>query len=223
MGLKSFFIKDSEGEKQKTNVETTPSTKPAEQSIPMPQFTPPTTTTTNSIGEVDESGLRHLWEVLAERNLPGPDYLEIRNFAESLRVTGDPVDKRMQSAFLMLRAQNPDFSKDVLLKSVETYKTFINEEKHSGQLQFEAMKKEKIGDREEIISSIQSEIERKLQEIEEIKKEVEAMKGNVETIKQEIQASTSEINSKEQKFNATFDFFVNVLEEDKKIINNLNI
>lgn len=219
MDFKSFFIKEDEGEKQKVEKKT--------------DVTPIQTTTTNVtpspvqsstvISEVDEAGLKHLWEVLADRNLPGPDYLEIRNFSESLRATGDPIEKRMQSAFLMLKAQHPDFSKDVLLKSIETYRAFISEEKKDGQSQFEAKRLEKIGNKESVISNTELEIEKRQSQIEELKRSIEEMKSSINSIKQEIQVSTEEINREEQKFKATFDFFMNVLDNDVKIINNLNI
>lgn len=219
MDFKSFFIKEDEGEKQKvekkTNVTPTQTTT---------TVTPSTVqSSTVQVNEVDEAGLKHLWEVLADRNLPGPDYLEIRNFSESLRATGDPIEKRMQAAFLMLKAQHPGFSKNVLLKSIETYRAFISEEKQDGQSQFEAKRLEKIGNKESIISNTELEIEKRLNQIEELKKSVEEMRSSINSIKQEIQVSTEEINKEEQKFKATFDFFMSVLDNDVKIINNLNI
>lgn len=216
MDFKSFFIKDEGEQKVEKKTEVTPTQTTT-------TVIPSTTQYSTVINEVDEAGLKHLWEVLADRNLPGPNYLEIRNFSESLRATGDPIEKRMQSAFLMLKAQHPEFSKDVLLKSIETYRAFISEEKQDGQSQFEAKRLEKIGNKESVISNTELEIEKRQGQIEELKKSIEEMKASINSIKQEIQVSTEEINKEEQKFRATFDFFMNVLDNDVKIINNLNI
>lgn len=83
MGFKDFFIKPEE--ERQENVK--PQQKVEQELIT--QVQPQVFIKNQEVtAEVDEAGLRHLWEVPASRNLPGPDLLEVKNFAESLKATG---------------------------------------------------------------------------------------------------------------------------------------
>lgn len=86
-----------------------------------------------NITETNETIVKNLWQVLIDKNLLGPDYLEVKNTAAALQTMNLPLDKCHEAAFRTLNAPNPDFTKQKLLDSIDTYIDFIKQEQSDGK------------------------------------------------------------------------------------------
>ena len=91
MGLKELFIKEEPQQEQNTAPVTPKEVAPTTDNI-MPVSVPPVVqgaTPANS-GIVDEETVRKLWDMIIQKNLPGPDYLEFKNnMAGLVEITPD--------------------------------------------------------------------------------------------------------------------------------------
>lgn len=229
INLRSIFFKDEEDEEPQNEQSTIPvrevpqQSQPQAPAQPQQQSQPTAYVQPTDTSDVNENIIRKMWEILADRNLPGPDMLEVKNYAASLESTGLPLEKRYEAAFLMLKSQYPDFSKDTLLKSVDTYISYVNEEFGNGKQQFQNKRNEKVGKKEEGIARLTKENEETAKKIEELKIKLEKNMANIDNMKKEIETANAEIAHEEAVFNNTFSHFIKTLEKDKQTMSNLNI
>lgn len=173
--------------------------------------------------EINVEFKRRLWDIIKERNLPGPDMLEVKNFADSLKSTELSLEKRYEAAFLMLRSQYPDFTKESLLKSIDTYISFISQEHNNGKGQFEEKKNLLIKDKGTKVEDLKNQSQKFLEQIEELKQKHEAAQAEIVKLQEEIEESTRSIAHEEAVFNNTFNNFIEGLEKEKVLMSKLNI
>ena len=123
MGFKDFFIKEEEptagGNVQQQQVE--PQSVQIETSTFVGQPTVAPQVGTLQTSEVSEAIVKSLWQVLIDKNLPGPDYLEVKNNASALQEMNLPMEKCYEAGFRTLKASYPNFTKEALLASIDTY------------------------------------------------------------------------------------------------------
>lgn len=174
-------------------------------------------------GEVSENAMRQLWQIMADRNLPGPDMLELKNFAASLESTGMPRDKRYEAAFLMLSSQYPNFSKATLLASVDTYIGYVKEELQNGRQQFNEKKQTLIGDQLNKLESMKQEAVSLKAQIEALQKRYDELQNSINNMNDEISNSTKNIAHDEEVFNNTINHFIDSLEDEKVVMSKLNV
>ena len=130
-----------------------------------------TPVSTMSTNDINENIVKDLWNVILNKNLPGPDYLEVVNSAAKLESMGLPEDKRYEAAFKMLTASYPNFTKDDLLSSIDTYIGFIQEELVEGKKQCQEKRAANIGDRQMRIQQLNEHANSILLEIEKLQQE----------------------------------------------------
>lgn len=242
MGLRDLFFKDDDSNKPKKSVSGSdgdrPQPKPATDTVANNTSAPQSggqqdvhinpdlllkDSTVSPTGEVSEGAMKQLWQIMADRNLPGPDMLELKNFAASLESTGIPLEKRYEAAFLMLSSQYPNFSKATLLASVDTYIGFVKEEQQNGRYQFNQKKQVMIGDQLSSLEGMKQECAALKAQIEELQKKYDALQAEIEKSTSQISDATKNIAHDEEVFNNTIEHFVATLENEKKVISNLNI
>ena len=242
MGLRDLFFKDDDSGKGKVEKakENAPQQKqaPAQNTGASTNAAPNTggqqdvhinpdlllkDSTVSPSGEVSDSAMKQLWQILADRNLPGPDMLELKNFAASLESTGMPLEKRYEAAFLMLSSQYPNFSKATLLASVDTYIGYVKEELQNGRYQFNQKKQVMIGDQLSSLEGMKQECAALKAQIEELQKKYDALQAEINGMTEQISNSTKNIAHDEEVFNNTIDHFIDSLENEKVVISNLNI
>lgn len=164
-----------------------------------------------------------LWQTLSDRNLPGPDMLELLNTASSLHGMGMSKDKEFEAAYRMLRTQYPTFTKENLLESVETYIGFIHEELEDGTKQFQERREKVIGSKEGDIANLQKtnlNIEAK---ITELKKKLEENTATIAALQAEVTAENAKLEYSEGMFKQSVNAVIDELNENKKIMATLNI
>lgn len=213
--------------KQQTQVQSQPEAVKSNFSDPvvdnishMSVSTPVSTMSTN---DVNENIVKDLWNVILNKNLPGPDYLEVVNSAAKLESMGLPEDKRYEAAFKMLTASYPNFTKDDLLNSIDTYIGFIQEELVEGKKQCQEKRAANIGDRQMRIQQLNEHANSILLEIEKLQQEHKKSLESVKKLEAEVAEATQAIDREEIVFNNSVNVVLERLNSDKKTMSELNI
>ena len=236
MGFMDIFVKPEENKevspqqqrvKQQTPVQSQPETVRSNFSAlvvdnvsHMSVSTPVSTMSTN---DVNENIVKDLWNVILNKNLSGPDYLEVVNSAAKLESMGLPEDKRYEAAFKMLTASYPNFTKDDLLSSIDTYIGFIQEELVEGKKQCQEKRAANIGDRQMRIQQLNEHANSILLEIEKLQQEHKKSLESVKKLEAEVAEATQAIDREEIVFNNSVNVVLERMNSDKKTMSSLNI
>ena len=215
MAFKDLFIKEDEPQQAKSVVvqEVAPS---AENIMSSP---PP-----SSIGKVVDKEIEtKIWDMIVAKNLPGPDYIEFKNVAAGLVDITPDESMQMKGAFNVLKRSYPNFTKQIILDSIDTYISIVNEEKEKGKKECEDLRKTKIGDKINSINNMKQSASEILKQIDELKKKYESINADIHKLEVEVTEDTNEINSKETIFNNSVQSVINTLNSDKTKVNNLNV
>ena len=200
MGFKGLFIKEEEQQQEKPK-----EVAPTVASV-MPIQTPTITTGT---GEVDKEIETKIWEMIVAKNLPGPDYIEFKNVASGLTEIVPDENLRMKGAFNVLLKSYPNFTKEIILNSIDTYIGIVGEEKEKGRTECEELRRTSSADI--------------LRQIEELKKKSDAINQETLELEEEIRKSSEEIDRKERVFESSVQSVINTLESDKTRVTNLSL
>ena len=173
--------------------------------------------------ETNTDIIRKLWEVLVAKNLPGPDYLEIRNAAAALQSMNMPVNQRYEAAFKMLKASYPDFTKEHLMSSIDTYISFVNEELKEGMKQCSIKRDNEINGKSIQIEQMKEQSQKILEEIEKKKAEYNDILASIQSIETVLNESRSKLEKEELIFKNSINSVIETLNTDKQIMLNLNI
>lgn len=224
MALKDLFIKsESEG-----TVESQP-TQEIQQTIQMETTTfvgnPSSMQQSNVVQtkEVNDNIVKCLWQVLIDKNLPGPDYLEVKNSAAALQAMNLPIDKCYEAGFRTLQASHPNFTKDVLLSSINTYIEIVRQEQADGKKECEAKRQKQVGEKTTRINQLnvhKSELEK---QIADLQSQIETTNVSIAQLETEVRCATDEINKEEALFNNSIENVIETLNNDKAIMEKLTI
>ena len=215
MGLKSLFIKEEEQQESKPKEVVS-----AAVSSVMPTSSP---TIKVADGEVDKEIETKIWEMIVAKNLPGPDYIEFKNVASGLTEIVPDENLRLKGAFNVLLKSYPNFSKEIILNSIDTYIGIVGEEKEKGRKECEDLRKTKIGNKEARIKELKENSADILRQIEELRKKNDAINQETVELEEEIRKSTEEIDQKERIFESSVQSVINTLESDKTRVTNLSL
>ena len=215
MGLKGLFIKEEEQQQQEKPKEVAPTVASV-----MPTQTPTITTGT---GEVDKEIETKIWEMIVAKNLPGPDYIEFKNVASGLIEIVPDENLRMKGAFNVLLKSYPNFTKEIILNSIDTYIGIVGEEKEKGRTECEELRRTRIGNKEARIKELKESSADILRQIEELKKKNDTINQETLELEEEIRKSSEEIDRKERVFESSVQSVINTLESDKTRVTNLSL
>ena len=156
-------------------------------------------------------------QILEEANLPGPDYLELKeavNNPDMVRTFPD-YNQRVLSAFLGIKIANPGkFGKDVVLSSCDKYIKIIEEGRDRGLEQISNLRKEKL-------DTTNSELEKAESAIQEFEKKLAELRETVLKKKEELIKAQSEFSAKEANFRASSEYVLDTLRKDRETFNNI--
>ena len=243
MGFMDIFVKPEENKevspqqqsvKQQTQVQSQSTSVQQQTPTATQNFTSPlvddishmsvsTPVSTISTNDINENIVKDLWNVILNKNLPGPDYLEVVNSAAKLESMGLPEDKRYEAAFKMLTASYPNFTKDDLLSSIDTYIGFIQEELTEGKKQCQEKRAANIGDRQMRIQQLNEHANSILLEIEKLQQEHKNSLEAAKKLEAEVAEATKAIDREEIVFNNSVNVVLERLNSDKKTMSSLNI
>lgn len=183
-----------------------------------------TTVETNIIPSTNEDVISQIWEVILSKNLPGPDYIELKNNVSALSKTlvGIPEEQIISASFNVLKNQYPNLTKETILKSIDTYVGIVNEEKNNGLKQCKQLRISEVGEKENRVKQLKETANDILRQIEELKKRYDETNASANTLEHEILTKTQEIDAKEKTFVGSIEAVINVLTNDKNKIATLN-
>ncbi len=159
--------------------------------------------------EIDEGVLDNIIAMLDEKNLPGPDYLELKKAANDEVLLQSIPDEKMRFtvSYATLKAASPSLSKKQILQSILTYIQYIEDERGRGIEQFNKLWQDQVVAREEAIEKAKSEIAELEAKLEKLKTFAQEQEGQVVAVK-------ADCGKKKKEFNATVDYMIGKLRMD---------
>lgn len=123
---------------------------------------------TQSQPTMDNDLLAKLQSEIDSSNLPGADYLEVKTAADAMAGTIADEGVRFIAAFVSLQASDKNLTKEVVLKSIEHYKSVVLSVRQQFLTQLEKLRQSEIFSKEEEAKSIDEEIVKLTQRIQEL-------------------------------------------------------
>lgn len=221
-----FFVNENKdnGVQPQTVAETTQVKKEVFTTKATPAITPSHSEqkTNVDVVSVSEEMVSQIWDEIIKRNLPGPDYLELRNNASALEGLPLTEEQRLEAAFKVLKKTYPNLTKDIIVRSIDTYVGIVEEERKKGLDQCNQVRANTVGEKKSRLELMKSTAKETLAQIEELKKRYEEANANINQMEHEILSATQDLDAKERAFNASIDSALSVLNSDKSKILTLN-
>ena len=184
----------------------TPSTVKTDKSV----FSPNPTSTSNTYGSVpDEKFVSMLEQVIMDNNIPGLDYIEFKKAVD--KMSNLPIDEstKILTAYSIFESQG--CTKDILLKSIDTYIGLINKEQSAFNAEMEASYKEKVAGKK-------AQIEKSEKQIAELSKQIAELNMFIENASQETEAEEEKLKTADASFKQSAQKVISVLQSDKEKI-----
>lgn len=214
--IKSAFV--TEVPDENPVVETKQSVDEKVSQTKQPVFVVPSSTQKTIEGQVNDELLQKLCQAMEDSNLPGPDYLELKNVANNddmKRAIPDEI-QRLTVAFITMKSSNPEMTKERVITSIDDYINMMENERKVGHEQLEVIWNEKVESRKQVVANAE-------QRIAQIQAELKELVTFVQNENNEIASAVNECNINKANFDTTVDFLVNNLISDKnKLFNALN-
>jgi flagellar motility protein MotE (MotC chaperone) len=184
-----------------------------------PKSTPQQTTTTILPvipGQPDPQIAQILEEAIAQANLNGFDYFELKQCLANLASIPLTVEQRYNAAFASALAMG--VSKDSLLKSVDHYIVTVQNKQIEFQQFLDQSINKEIATKEEKIASLNAGIQDKVKQIEELTKSIQDSKAQQDALTAEVNQQKLESQQKSVAFDATVQDIVKKMQADKQNI-----
>ena len=169
-------------------------------------------------GQVDDELLQKLCQVMEDGNLPGPDYLELKNVAnnDEMKRAMPNETQRLTVAFITMKSSSSDMTKERVLSSIDEYIKMMENERKTGHEQLQNIWNDKVETPRKLVAETEK-------EVIELQKKLQELVSFIQTKNNEIASAINECNIRKADFDTTVDFLVNNLKEDKtKLTNVLN-
>lgn len=183
-----------------------------------PMFVTTTSAPKTIEGQVNDELLQKLCQVMEDSNLPGPDYLELKNVAnnDEMKKAMPNEIQRLTVAFITMKSSSPEMTRERVLNSIDTYIQMMENERKNGHEQLDQIWKERVENQRTAVAEAET-------KITEIQKQLQELVQFVQTKTNEIAAASNECNINKANFDATVNFLVNNLTEDKAKLTNVLI
>lgn len=187
------------------------------QTSSQPMFTVTSAPASNVIeGQVDDELLQKLCQVMEDSNLPGPDYLELKNVAnnDEMKKAMPNEIQRLSVAFITMKSSTPEMTRERVLNSIDSYVEMMEKERQTGHAQLEAIWQERVETQKAAVVEAEK-------QIVEMQNKLGELVSFVQNKTNEIAAATNECNINKANFDATVDFLVKNLADDKAKLTNV--
>lgn len=215
--IKSAFVTEIPDEAPAVVEASVKSDAPVSQASTQPMFTVASTPTTHVIeGQVNDELLQKLCQAMEDSNLPGPDYLELKNVAnnDEMKKAMPNEIQRLTVAFITMKSSTPEMTRDRVLNSIDSYIQMMENERKTGHAQLETIWQERVESQRKVVTDAE-------ERIVTLQKELGELVSFVQNKTNEIAAATNECNINKANFDATVDFLVKNLADDKAKLTNV--
>lgn len=233
MGFKDFFIKPDENTNNTPEVDNTSASANRVQIVQQQPIANQVSSSTNSVQvtneptttTIDNSIVDNIQKVMISNSTKNnePDYLTVKQNASALMEMSLPMQQAFEGGFRTIKKSHPEFTKELLLKSIDNYISIVEKERSNGKEQCAQLYKEKVGDKENSIKELEKTKADLEQQLLSIQNEINNTNNTITELKNTIAQDSSEIKKKEQIFNNSVDYVLDSLNNDKNIINTINI
>ncbi len=215
MGFADFIKKAVFEEEGKTEQQIQKSEVVVSTPITTPSPEPQPTKKVESL--LDEDMLKKLEKRLRDENLPGPDYLELKEAAEDEDFVRDESDegKRYRQAYKNMKRFFPDakISKQSIISAVDHYIAVIEKQQEDGMRELATKRSANIDEEEKAVSKLS-------EDISALEERLQNLKAERDQKNEKILKSRGEFDLKEAKFKTNIGYVLDVLKQDKVKINN---
>jgi hypothetical protein len=155
--------------------------------------------------QLNEALFDKLCQRLEEENLPGPDYMELKQAVMNENMVKMMPDEgsRFNLAFISLKAAAPSLTKKIVTDSIETYISKLK------QWESEALKD---------IESTRGDVDTKVTRINELKASLEKIRAEIDSLEQEVSTTITKCESNKNDMQNAVGFLISKLIEDKEKI-----
>ena len=165
-------------------------------------------------GQVNDELLQKLCQAMEDSNLPGPDYLELKNVAnnDEMKRAMPDESQRLMVAFITMKSGNPEMTRERVLTSIDEYIKMMENERTVGHQQLQTIWDEQVESKRALVTSAE-------QRIAELQTELQEKVQFVQTMNNEIADASNKCNINKANFDATVNFLVKNLSDDKTKLN----
>ena len=215
--LKSLFIIEEDVPAKSTQKVETTSTKSAISSkgnsiVKTTTQTPPTISSTDVKGEVNDKFLKILFDALEKNNLDGFDYLEFKKSLQSLSAM--PMDEatRFKSAFAMASSMNVTTKQ--IMDSADFYLQILTQEEQKFNKALAQQKSTKVHAQEEQVKQLENTVKQKAAQIKQLTEEIDKLQQEIMTTNAEISKQTAKVTKTKNDFMMSYDAVVSQIKTD---------
>lgn len=168
------------------------------------------------VGQIDSNILENLCAVLDEKNLPGPDYLELKSAANDAQMKNAIPDEnnRLLCAYISMKANAQTLNKGTIIGSIDKYIEYLEKEREGGLSELAIKWKEEVEDKEVLVEAAQK-------ELVELQEALNAKIKFISDTNAEITNSKNQCTINKANFNTTVDYIINGLNTDKVKLNEI--
>lgn len=211
--IKSAFIEEEEDDKPKPQAQNQPQAAPQPEAV-MPgnqqvQMSQMDLQQPQGEGKINPELLQVLTRALKDFNLPGPDYLELKDIIDNPNFKQNIPDEnqRIMSAFFSIQAGNPGFTKEVVLNSLNEYVSKMEGERNNAIVQLSQRVDEEI-------TAPMQQVDEKRKRIEQLSLEIANLNQEIEQIQAAVEQKRAELNAKKLDFDVTINALIGALKAD---------
>lgn len=209
----SFFIKDADEAAPKPAV-ASPAPPPAK-----PAPAPATVTNAAGTGQIDKKFVEHFVNLLAQANLPGPDYFEYKQALQSMEGLGLGEEKQFQAAWASFKAMGGAKDTAILKTSADQYLGILSKDRESFLKDVEKAIKVRVGALQDEHKKLEEANAAYAQQILDLQKKIDDNKNRLGQISGEVSEQTARINTNKDSFEVTYLSFVDQINGDLAKIN----
>lgn len=205
MGIKDFFFKPEEPK------EVLPSNNVPQQEVIQNAIQP----ISNTTGSINQDLYKQIKQIITENNIPGDDYLELKNASNAMSGVIPDESSRFIAAFASMKANSPKLNKTTIINSIDEYVKIIQKERTSGVEDFNSLMNKEITSRQNHVADSVKKIEDLKAKITEFQQTIIEESQKINSITSEMNAKQIELSNQKSSFDATFDMVENELKSDK--------
>lgn len=167
-------------------------------------------------GQVDSNILENLCMVLDEKNIPGPDYLELKSAANDEQMKNAIPDEknRFLCAYISMKANAQTLTKETIIGSIDKYIEYLEIERETALSELALKWKEEVEDKEALVETAQK-------ELVELQEALNAKIKFISETNSEIANSKNQCAINKANFNSTVEYIINGLNADKIKLNEI--
>jgi hypothetical protein len=168
---------------------------------------------------IDNKIMNSLMKAIQDNNLPGEDYVE---FMEALKaMTGIAIDEKIKIQTVLATLSTKGLTRDKIVESATYYLKILENEKEKFNTVLGQEVEKKVKARNIEISGLEEENKKRYEKIAQLTQEIEGTKNRIISAKADITQADAKIKEAENRFNVTFGFVVNQINENIKKIKSL--